>query len=87
MVWKKYFWKSAEIAIIAIFWSLSHITLELGISAHSKKNKTLECGNHYNVSILPLHANTESPVHVQPLLPPFRITNYLFNVKQTDDMS
>ena len=43
------------------------ITLRLGISAHSKEKKTLECGNHYNVSFLTLHAKTESPVHVQPL--------------------
>ena len=46
----------------------SHITLKLGISAHSKPIATLECGNHYNVSFITLHAKTESPVHVQPLV-------------------
>ena len=45
----------------------SHITLKLDISAHSKGDKTLECGNHYNVCFITLHAKTESPVHVQPL--------------------
>ena len=45
----------------------SHITLKLSIGAHSKENKTLECGNHYNVSFITIHAKTESPVHVQPL--------------------
>ena len=43
------------------------ITLKLGISAHSKEKKTIECGSHYNASFLTLHAKTESPVHVQPL--------------------
>ena len=47
--------------------AMFHITLKLGISAHSKKKKTLECGNHYAVFFLMLHAKTEGPVHVQPL--------------------
>ena len=46
---------------------LSHITLKLGISAHCKEKKTLECGNHYDVSFITLHAKTKSHVHVQPL--------------------
>ena len=33
-------------------------------------NKTLECGNHYNVSFITLHSKTVSPVHVQPLSGP-----------------
>ena len=46
----------------------SWITLRLGIQCSSKEKKTLEYGNRYNVSFITLHAKTESPVHVQPLL-------------------
>ena len=44
---------------------ISHLDWEF--SVHSKERKTFECGNHYNVSLITLHAKTESPVHVQPL--------------------
>ena len=44
----------------------SHLDYEF--SVHSKEKKTPKCGNHYNVPFITLHAKTESPVHVQPLL-------------------
>ena len=43
------------------------ITLNLESSVHSKEKKTVECGNHYNVSFIMIHTKTESPVNVQTL--------------------
>ena len=45
-------------------WSL--ITLDLEYIVHSPVKKTVECGNHYNVSFITLQATTESPVPIRP---------------------
>ena len=63
-------------------------TLKLVISAHRQEKKTLDCGNHYNVSFIMIHPNTESPVHIQPLgryLKDPSIIGHSENVSMFDD--
>ena len=46
----------------------SQLTPNSKRSGKSQDKKTVECGDHFNVVFITLHATTESIVHVQPLV-------------------